>query len=87
MECMKPVAPGPSITVAYKDTLLGLHNNTLDLPLLETTFNEPLVLGAEDFMARWQQLSGPGQEAAEVVTLSYALVPSAILGAMTAVSE
>lgn len=83
---MKPAAPGPAITVCYKDTLMGLHNNSLPLPLVLATFNEPLSLGSEDFMTRWQQLSGPGLEVVEVMNLQYSPAPAMIRAAMTSVS-
>jgi hypothetical protein len=84
---MKPAAPGPSISVCYKDALMGVHNNTLPLPLVLATFNEPLSLGPDDFMSRWQQLTSPGLEAMEVINLPYSPVPTSIRAAMNSVSE
>lgn len=65
-ECMKPVAPGPSIVINYESTNFGKRKYDLRLPVLLTSFNEPLQLGGADFVSRWQQLTGPGQQAQEV---------------------
>jgi hypothetical protein len=62
VECMAPAAPGPSITISYLDTVTGQRNNTLSLPLIVTSFNEPVSLSSSDFHNRWNMLSGSGQE-------------------------
>mmetsp|Transcript_20592 Transcript_20592/g.34484 ORF Transcript_20592/g.34484 Transcript_20592/m.34484 type:complete len:1027 (+) Transcript_20592:169-3249(+) len=79
LECMKPVGEIPQITLSYNDSLKGHRSsNTLDLPLIVTSFNEPLQLSANDFTSRWQQLVGPGQEAQEVLKPSYPIVPQQV---------
>jgi len=84
LECVKPAAVGPKVTISYNDTLKGQRSNTIDLPLIVTSFNEPLNLSAADFGARWQQLVAPGQEAQEVLKPSYPLNPAQVQGALTA---
>jgi hypothetical protein len=87
LECIKPAAPIPQVTFSYTDTLLGKRSNTLDLPLIVTTFNEPLALAAPDFSARWQQLVAPGQEAQEVIKPSYPVVPAQVHSVLSSVSS
>jgi hypothetical protein len=65
-ECMKPVTPGPSINVEYDNSASGKRQHELRLPVLLTSFNEPLPLGGPDFLSRWRQLTGQGQEVQEV---------------------
>ena len=86
MECMKPAAPGPSLSVCYKDSLLGKHDNKVNVPLILTSFNEPLAQSAENFMQKWQQLNGAAQESMEVVNDYYPIVPSMINKSVAAVS-
>jgi hypothetical protein len=45
VECMKPIFPGPSVSLSYIDIVAGDRSVTFDLPLLLSTFNEPLALG------------------------------------------
>lgn len=91
MECMKPAAPGPTFTVGYTDAVQGTRKMTvaqaLPLPIFVTSFNEPLALSAPDFSARWAQLTAPGLEAVEVVSLppSSVLSPAVIGGALTSI--
>jgi len=86
LECVKPAAVGPKVTISYNDTLKGSRSNTIDLPLIVTSFNEPLNLAAADFTARWSQLVAPGQEAQEVLKPSYPLNPAQVQQALSAVS-
>jgi len=83
LECVKPASQIPTVTFSYTDTLLGKRSNTIDLPIIITTFNEPLNLASADFTARWQQLVSPGQEAQEVVKPSYPVVPAQVHGVLT----
>lgn len=53
LECIKPTAPGPTLTVSYNDSLMGRRNNTIDLPLLVTSFNEPLNLSRKCCLSYW----------------------------------
>eukprot|EP01038_Epipyxis_sp_PR26KG_P004272 gene4272-6051_t len=78
LECVKPASPGPQISFNYVDTLVGKRSNTLNLPLIVTSFNEPLTLAGDTFMSHWQQLSAPGQEGQEVLKPSYQLSPAQI---------
>jgi len=89
IECMKPAAPGPSVTIEYSDAALGQRKNTIPLPIAVTTFNEPLgTMTAQDFMARWQQLGQsaaqtPGMELQEVLKPSSPIKVAMITGAFT----
>lgn len=83
MECMKPVFPGPQLSVSYTDSLHGQRSNIIDFPILVTSFGEPLTLTAEDFMARWQQLTGAGQETTQILRPPYSIVPPQIHAALT----
>jgi hypothetical protein len=85
LECIKPASQIPQVTFSYTDTLLGKRSNTVDLPLIVTTFNEPLALAAPDFAARWQQLVAPGQEAQEVIKPSHPLVPAQVQSVLSSV--
>ena len=85
LECIKPVSQIPQVTFSYTDTLQGQRSNTVDLPLIVTSFNEPLSLSAADFSARWQQLVGAGQEAQEVLKPSYTVVPAQVHGVLASV--
>lgn len=83
-ECMKPVSPGPQITIQYVDTLQGKRVNTLAFPLVISSFNEPLAsLSAADFQTRWNALTQAGQEVQQVLRPSYPVVPSQILNALS----
>eukprot|EP01035_Chromulina_nebulosa_P020330 gene20330-26390_t len=63
VECMKPVSPGVRMKILYNDTLSGLRDTSIDIPLFVTTFNEPLTLPAQDFANRWiQAAQNEGQE-------------------------
>ena len=84
VECMKPVYPGPVLTLTYIDGLMGKRSNTLNLPILITSFNEPLIVQGADFMARWQQLTSAGQEMQQVFRPSRPVTPAAIQKFMTA---
>lgn len=83
MECMKPVFPGPQLSVAYTDALQGQRSNSIDFPVLLTSFNEPLTLTADDFSARWQQLGGAGQESQQILRPPYPIVPQQIHSALS----
>jgi hypothetical protein len=85
LECVGVVPVAPQVTFSYVDPELGRRTSTLDLPLVITTFNEPLSLTAEDFAPRWQQLAAPGQEAQEVLKLPYPVVPAQVHGVLSSV--
>jgi hypothetical protein len=93
MECMKPVAPGPNVTISYIDSVVGQRKNTIPLPIAITTFNEPLgTMTAQDFMARWTQLgtsaaNTPGLELVEVLKPSTPIKPAVINQVLTNVSN
>ena len=86
LECVGLVPVAPQVTFSYVDSVAGRRCNTLDLPLIVTSFNEPLSLTAADFAPRWQQLVGAGQEAQEVLKLSYPVVPAQVHGVLSSVS-
>ena len=46
-ECVKPIAPGPVLVVRYQSGGCTRDNRT-NLPILITTFNEPLQLNGEN---------------------------------------
>lgn len=83
VECMKPAAPGPQLKISYVDSLLGLHSNTINLPVTLFSFNEPIALNANDFASRWQQLTTPGLEGQEIFKASAPIVPAQINAALT----
>lgn len=83
MECMKPAYPGPNLLIEYQDPAKGSRQETISLPVLLTTFNEPITLAAQDFSQRWGMLTGPGQEAQEVIQASTKLTPDQIKQALT----
>lgn len=65
-ECVKPAAPGPSLSLSYDNSGLGNRKESVRVPIAVTTFNEQLTLNGPDFGSRWSKLTGPGQEAVEV---------------------
>ena len=85
LECIKPAAPGASLTISYLDSLVGRRSNTINLPLVVTLFNEPLTLGGEDFMNRWKMLVAPGQEVQEILKPTQIIVPNQIHIALVSV--
>jgi hypothetical protein len=62
IECMKPSDVKPVLSIVYKESSGPLKTNDVLLPLHMTLFNDPLLLGNDDFNNRWQMLSGQGQE-------------------------
>jgi hypothetical protein len=86
IECMKPTFPGPKIVVSYKDSSVGSRKNELDLPIVVTTFNEPLQLAGPDFETRWSQLTATGQETQETYSFSKSLNVLQIRDALVSVS-
>lgn len=78
VECMKPISGTPSVTISYTDSLVGQRSNTLPLPVLVTSFNDPLTLAASDFIPRWDSLTAPGLQAQEVFHPSRRIVPAEI---------
>mmetsp|Transcript_28020 Transcript_28020/g.39890 ORF Transcript_28020/g.39890 Transcript_28020/m.39890 type:complete len:1087 (+) Transcript_28020:36-3296(+) len=85
-ECIKPAGPGPSWSVSYLDSLsLQRRSCTLPLPLLLTSFIEPLALSGDDFSARWQMLVGAGQESQEILKPLRPLVPGEVQAALVTV--
>jgi hypothetical protein len=85
LECIKPAAPGPKINFSYQEALLGKHSNTLDLPILVTSFNEPLSIGGEEFLSKWNQLTAQGQESQEILRPSYPIVPTKVAAVFSSV--
>lgn len=88
VECIKPAAPGPQLQIHYNDSLKGSRTISVDVPLLMTTFNEPMnTLSGSDFLVRWQQLTANGQEGQEVFKLSYPIAAQQIESALYSVSR
>lgn len=79
VECMTPTFPGPTLTIKYACSVSGQRNNTLTLPITAMTFNEPASLNTADFHNRWGMLTGPGQEAQEIITLKRPLAHEALV--------
>jgi Adaptin C-terminal domain len=84
VECMQPASPGPQLCITYLSAH-GRRTVAVDLPLVVTTFNEPLALSGADFSARWDLLVSPGQEAQEVLSPPRPVVPREIHSVLTAV--
>jgi Adaptin C-terminal domain len=84
VECMQPASPGPQLCITYLSAH-GRRTVSVDLPLMVTTFNEPLALSGADFSARWDLLVSPGQEAQEVLSPPRPVVPREIHSVLTAV--
>lgn len=84
VECMQPASPGPQLYVAFT-SLQGKRTAALDLPLMITTFNEPLALSGADFSTRWDQLVAQGQEVQEVLAPSRPIVPGDVQNVLTTV--
>lgn len=65
VECMQPFADAPEVHVAFT---VGAQNYLypLRLPIVATSFFEPVVLDNTNFMQRWQSLAGGDREAQEV---------------------
>ena len=84
LECMKPVSPGPSLSISYRAPI-GQRKESLPLPVVVTSFNEPLSMEAADFAARWQALGAPGLEEVEVLSPTVPINPTVIAGALTSV--
>ena len=85
VECMQPASPGPQLILTYIDQMLGKRSASIDLPIMVTTFNEPLALSGANFTARWDQLVTPGQEAQEVLSPSRPVIPQDIHRILTTV--
>jgi hypothetical protein len=83
---MKPAFPGPQLSVTYNDQLHGKRANTIKLPLMVTTFNEPLSLLGDDFGVRWQALTNQGQESQQIFKPSFVIVPAQIQQYLVSVS-
>lgn len=75
VECMKPIAPGPSLQIKYRNRD-GLHDNKIDIPVIMSSFNEPLQINGADFMQRWEKLKAGGTESVEVFNPATAINPS-----------
>lgn len=84
VECMQPASPGPQLCLTYLSAH-GRRTVSVDLPLMVTTFNEPLALSGPDFSARWDLLVSPGQEAQEVLSPPRPVVPREIHSVLTGV--
>lgn len=63
-ECVKPVAPGPTLTISYV-AADGKRSNRINLPIVLTSFNAPMALSSVDWNQRWGSLSNPDQEVME----------------------
>jgi hypothetical protein len=87
IECMKPASPGPQLSVSYNDQLHGKRANAIKLPLMVTTFNEPLSLLGDDFGVRWQALTNQGQESQQIFKPSFVIVPAQIQQYLVSVSS
>ena len=85
VECMQPASPGPQLILTYVDQMLGKRSASIDLPIMVTTFNEPLALSGANFTARWDQLVTPGQEAQEVLSPPRPVIPLEIHRILTTV--
>ena len=85
VECMQPASPGPQLILTYIDQMLGKRSASIDLPIMVTTFNEPLALSGVNFTARWDQLVTPGQEAQEVLSPPRPVIPQDIHRILTTV--
>ncbi len=78
VECMKPAFPGPQLKVSYTESNLGVRNNQVPVPILTSSFNEPLAFPANVFMEKWNQLSQPTMQVQEVVKCPRGVVPANI---------
>lgn len=87
MEIIKPAFPGLQLDICYTDPSLGERSHRLDLPVLLTTFNEPLPLVSAEFLARWNQLVAPGLEAQEVLQPASRINPAVIKQALNLVGS
>jgi hypothetical protein len=87
MELMKPAAGALTIKISYEDSALGSRSNTIQLPVVVTSFNEPLPLSGADFAARWNQLVVSDLENQEIIRPASAIVPAHIHLALTNVSS
>lgn len=83
LECMKPASPGPMVNISYVDSLQGKRSNSLALPVLVTTFNEPLSIPGPDFVTRWESLTAPGLQQQEVFNPSQRILPNVVHGMLT----
>lgn len=65
LECLRPFAESPKLSVCF-----SIDNSSykydLKLPVLPTSFCEPLQTDKETFMNRWKSISGEGLEVQEV---------------------
>ena len=83
-ECMQPASPGPLLSLTY-NSVRGKRTVSIALPLVVTTFNEPLVLSGTDFSNLWEQLVAPGQEVQEVLSLPRPIIPRDVLNVLSSV--
>ncbi len=81
MECMKPVFPGPSLSIKYSSQQ-GARTESITLPVSVTCFNEAIAMNGGDFHNRWEMLHGE-QEVKEVITLQQEFTSVQVLGALT----
>jgi hypothetical protein len=84
MECMKPVFPGPTMSVHYKSSTNEIRDESVQLPVSVTCFLEPITMNATDFASKWQALHGD-QETMEVVTSQNAFTAAQVTHAVTSV--
>ncbi len=75
-ECMKPSFPSPTMKISYTESNLGVRNNEIPVPILTSSFNEPLNFPANVFAEKWTQLSQ--FQVQEVVKCSNGVIPANI---------
>lgn len=78
IECMKPVASIPVVTISYTDALAGKRSNTLALPVVVASFNDPLLISGLDFITRWDSLTAQGLQAQEVFHPAHPVIAAEI---------
>jgi hypothetical protein len=85
LECVKPAAPNPTISIEYNDLLAGTRSNSLDLPMLVTSFNEAYAMQPAQFKNVWDSLASAEQQAVEVIQVPGMLDPASITEMLSSV--
>jgi len=69
VEVLKPFdfSEAPSLILSFISSQGQDYSYTLPLPVVPTSFFEPVTLAAPDFMARWRSLEGQNRERQEVI--------------------
>ena len=70
VEVTAPFVDAPSIRIKFLTKEGEVHDYPLRLPLVVTSFMEPVNLDPGAFMQRWKSLEGPERECQEVLKLS-----------------